>query len=347
MTIGLRKFSRALFFFFLAAAWVLPPAAFGGQIYKWRDAGGALHFADSPPAGDGYEELGGEAAPASSPKEDAASKAAATEAHGAGMFWKVTGPGGSTSYLLGTIHSEDARVLALSPAVNQALDAAGGLVMEMVPDAAALATAAAAMLYLDGRSLQQTIGEALFQRAAGALAPYGMPAVAVDRMKPWAVMAVLSTPKPETGEFLDMVLYRRAVARGVPVHGLETAREQVAVFDGISEADQVLLLEQTLEDLANIPGLLEEITSAYVRDDLGKVAGLAEAAMGGDASPAAGKLMRRLNDERNLRMAQRLQPYLADGNVFVAVGALHLAGEEGLIRLLRDGGYRLTPLPRF
>jgi hypothetical protein len=49
--------------------------------------------------------------------------------------------------------------------------------------------------------------------------------------------------------------------------------------------------------------------------------------------------------DRNLRMAERLEPILEQGGVFVAVGALHLPGPDGLFELLRAQGYRISALP--
>jgi hypothetical protein len=43
-------------------------------------------------------------------------------------------------------------------------------------------------------------------------------------------------------------------------------------------------------------------------------------------------------------MVERLRPRLAEGGAFVAVGALHLPGEEGILRLLERQGYRVTRL---
>jgi uncharacterized protein YbaP (TraB family) len=48
---------------------------------------------------------------------------------------------------------------------------------------------------------------------------------------------------------------------------------------------------------------------------------------------------------RNKRMVESLLPSLSEGPVFVAVGALHLPGEHGIIQLLRDSGFELKPLP--
>jgi uncharacterized protein YbaP (TraB family) len=54
--------------------------------------------------------------------------------------------------------------------------------------------------------------------------------------------------------------------------------------------------------------------------------------------------MKQLSEERNLKMAQRVQTHLAAGNAFIAVGALHLIGESGLLVQLRQRGYRLSAI---
>jgi hypothetical protein len=58
-------------------------------------------------------------------------------------------------------------------------------------------------------------------------------------------------------------------------------------------------------------------------------------------TPAVERFMARLNDERNRRMVQRMIPYLEQGNSFIAVGALHLGGPQGILSLLKKHGYNL------
>ena len=53
---------------------------------------------------------------------------------------------------------------------------------------------------------------------------------------------------------------------------------------------------------------------------------------------------RRLITDRNHHMADRGAPLLDEGNVFMAVGALHLIGDEGLVELLRQKGFTATPV---
>ncbi|UCE88321.1 MAG: TraB/GumN family protein [Pseudomonadota bacterium] len=53
---------------------------------------------------------------------------------------------------------------------------------------------------------------------------------------------------------------------------------------------------------------------------------------------------RRFIVERNRLMLERMQPRLREGNAFIAVGALHLPGEQGLLRLLERRGYRVKAI---
>ena len=87
------------------------------------------------------------------------------------------------------------------------------------------------------------------------------------------------------------------------------------------------------------------MTGLYLAGDVGAImlAMLQSSEATGLAEDSAlNEFERNLIDNRNHTMAERLQPFLADGNAFVAVGALHLPGEEGLVKLLPGQGYRIS-----
>jgi uncharacterized protein len=252
-------------------------------------------------------------------------------------------PRAAPSWLFGTIHSDDPRVLRLSPVVADALAGADTLVLEVVPDAAAMQTAAAAMRLGDNRRLADVLAPALYRRCIAALNARGLPEVAVQDLKPWAVMTLLSMPPARTGEFLDRYLYNLAVAAETPVLGLETTAEQLALFDALSPVDQRALLRATLATLDEQPRKLDELMDAYLAGDLGTLLALSEAEVPGLAHALQARFRHALLDARNARMLRRIQALPEAGGYFIAVGALHLPGAAGLLRGLEQAGYAVRP----
>jgi uncharacterized protein YbaP (TraB family) len=247
------------------------------------------------------------------------------------------------SYLFGTIHSEDPRVLDLAAPVLDAFRDSRGFALEVVPDADAIIRAMVSMTFKDGRTLSDALPPELYPRAAEALKGLGMPPAAFNDFKPWAVVTLLSVPRGENGEFLDLRLHREAVEAGKRVAGLETMEEQLAIFEGLDESDQVALLRETLDSLDSLPDLLATLIAAYLERDLDALQTYGDRYLDG-ADPRLAALFREVAvRSRNHRMAERMGPLLDEGGWFIAVGALHLPGTEGILALLRAQGYRVSP----
>jgi hypothetical protein len=260
-----------------------------------------------------------------------------------GVLYEVRPPGGAApSYLLGTIHSEDKRVVELPAPVREAFDASPGIALEVVPDAAAIIKSMVTMTYTDGRSLRDVLPEDLYRETAAALGELGMPEEAFKDFKPWAVVTLLSVPASETGEFMDMALYRSAVAKHKRIEGLESIEEQLAVFDDLDESDQVGLLRETLASRDQLPVMFEELVGAYLSRDLDALLRLSERYLQ-DGDPRLAALFREAAiDSRNRRMAERMVPLLDQGGWFIAIGALHLPAAGGVLARLRQRGYALS-----
>jgi uncharacterized protein len=256
-----------------------------------------------------------------------------------GLLWEIDSPDSSPSYLFGTIHSEDADIIGLAPVVERAFTGSRQVILEVNLDTDAMVAGSTAMLLTDGRRLSEIVGKTLFEQAAAALQSRGIPEMVAEHMKPWAAATALSMPVPETGRVLDVVLFQRAQQAGKPLHGLETIAEQLEVFDGLPLDDQVELLRDAVEQVAGLDAMLAELLAAYKRQDLAAMMAINEAAMASGDQRLAREFQRRLVVDRNHRMAERMEPWLKQGGAFVAVGALHLPGEQGLISLLRQRGY--------
>ena len=260
----------------------------------------------------------------------------------AGLLWKIESEGTAPSYLFGTMHSGDPRVVQLPAAVQQAFDRVDNVTLEVELDPQALLTMVTALMLPDGSSLESLIGPDLYQRSVQAMSAQGIPDTLVSGMKPWAVAVSLMTPPDQKGAVLDQVLYQQALGSGKKVSGLETVAEQLALFDELPLADQVVLLKDTLDNLPDMVRLLAELQAAYLERDLKRLVEINASSLQ-DSNP---RLVRDFNQkviiDRNHRMAERMQSRLHEGNHFIAVGAMHLPGEEGLLALLSGQGYRIT-----
>ncbi len=260
-----------------------------------------------------------------------------------GLLWKIDAPGVKPSYLFGTIHSDDPRVISLPESVTRALDASGRFVMEAIIDGDGLVRMAEAMYFNDGRTLEQVVGKKLYSESVKALTARGSPTAGIEKQKPWAVIMALSVPAPTSGVYLDLVLEDHAAQQHKPITGLETIQEQIAVFDELPLADQIALLEEAVRTQHNFEMELEGMIKAYLARDLASLAEMGNKPIAGE-DRLYQTVTDRLLSRRNIRMADRLAPILKEGGAFIAVGAAHLPGDRGLLNLIEKAGYRVTPV---
>ncbi len=245
------------------------------------------------------------------------------------------------NFLFGTIHSEDPRVIDLPAPVQAAFAASPGFALEVVPDAAAIIKSMVTMTYTDGRTLREVLPEDLYWRTSEVLEGLGMPEAAYRDFKPWAVVTLLSVPPAHTGEFLDMRLYKAAVAANKQIQGLETMQEQLDIFDDLALCDQVDLLAETLDSLGRMPVMFEALTLAYLARDLDALMARSHQYLEGGDPRLDALFWEAAVDSRNRRMVERMAPLLEQGGWFVAVGALHLPSANGILSLLRQRGFQV------
>jgi uncharacterized protein YbaP (TraB family) len=261
------------------------------------------------------------------------------------LFWSIERDGEQAGYLLGTIHSEDPRVLDFSEAFIGMLSANHVFAMEMVPDLPTLQRLTEFMQYQDGTTLEGRVGPDRYARLQLALARYRVPAEWIAGMKVWAAMMTLSIPPPETGLFMDFSLSLRAAGAGLRVVGLEALEEQLAFLEEMPMEQQMELLDQALAEYPRAQEVHDQMVESYLGGDLLALQVQAEEQLSLLDPEARRYFMHRGIDLRNQNMMESLEPLLNESHVFVAVGALHLPGENGLLQLLRGRGFVLNPLP--
>lgn len=263
---------------------------------------------------------------------------AATDEFQKGVLWKISSDH-STSYVFGTMHSEHPAVTQLPDPVREAFAQTDRVILEIVLDRATVSRLSEATRITEGPDLPSRLGPELYRQVADVMDDYGIPSHALKDMKPWAVATTLLTPKSNTGLFLDRVLYLEALAKGKPVVGIETADEQMAAFEDMPAELQIELVRDSLELVPQLDELYAAMRERYLARDLAGLVKLNDSMLEESDDELAELFMQKIVIDRNHRMAERLDPHLKDGTTFVAIGALHLPGEEGLLNLLVQQGY--------
>ena len=265
---------------------------------------------------------------------------AGPERFGQGLLWKVGKKGLASSYIFGTIHVAERHVSAQLGKVRDVLADSEIFVMEAVPGPNDIALFRQMMFFADGTGLKDVISTDLYEETLAVLSAYHLMEEDVSAMKPWAAYLTMSYPA-EMGVVLDQRLLYLAREGEISTRGLESMEELGSLFNSFSLADQVRLLTDAICHREILEDDFAKMISLYTQGDL---AGLSS--YGQRYSFADNTLYESLTEKilirRNYRMVERIQPILDKGAAFVAVGALHLPGEEGVLALLDKYDYEIT-----
>jgi uncharacterized protein len=270
------------------------------------------------------------------------------------LLWRVEKPGVAPSYLFGTVHISDPRVTKLSPVVTAALASAKAVALEIADMSQAGMQAAVGanpqLMVSADRGMAAVLTPEEFALAKAALEPAGMPEAALRIMRPWVVTMALALPMCEqlrtsSGiKVLDHQIGDTARARSIPVIGLETIAFQLQVMAGIPDDQQIGMVRAALKFADRREDMLETMLQLYIKRQTAMIwpFNLALAEKAKVSADAFKGFETDLLVRRNLTMRDAAVPHFNKGGLFMAVGAMHLVGEPGLVNLLRQAGYTVT-----
>ncbi len=267
----------------------------------------------------------------------------ATPAWAVPAMWQVE-QGKRQITLYGTIHALPKGTDWLTAQAARAFNRAGTLVVEIAgpPDPAAMRAVVMELGRLPTPvPLASRLPDDLKPKADALLKATGLPPGALDGMESW--LAALTLVQIEVARAgldpaagVDVALIARARAAGKPLVGLETPRGQLALFDGLPEADQRLLLASAIADAGKTGEQMQGLVAAWAAGDVERI--LTDF----DDASLSPELERRLFRDRNAAWADWVQAALKKpGRHFMAVGAAHMAGPHSLIALLKARGFKV------
>lgn len=264
------------------------------------------------------------------------------------LLWKVSGNElKQPSYLFGTYHILKDSYLDGTPKVKKAYQQAQGVVVETTVDSSAMLQMAMQAMMFDN-SLRKLISPEDYELVAKEFrASTGIDLAMFDQIKPVYTAMMLSMAQIEkesdtlrkfTGLPLDLFFASDGQKQGKTITPLETMEEQMGFLLNHDSIDkQAEQLVQIVKDKREMQHSSKRITDLYLKEDL---AGMWK--MNEEYSQKYGDTAY-LVDKRNENWLKRLPALMASKPLFVAVGALHLPGPNGLIELLRKAGYTVEP----
>lgn len=278
--------------------------------------------------------------------------------NGEGLLWRVTSAKGAISHLFGTIHLSELSVPEISPTVLDRV-LRSRLVVTEIPDIANETTVAErsvlqmGSLFLgNGKTLKDFMSSEAYDNLVELMEQMELPPFALIGFRPFVVTALISIPSCELPGMLestggmnnsvDVRIASAAEAAGIPTAGLESFAEQMEAIIAIPLADSVAMLENLVLHEDQIQDFAATLVALYHAERMDQMLALERIEM--PFAPLAEmpeSFEKSMIVDRNRRMAARSLPFLNEGGAFIAVGALHLPGKEGLVALFRRHGFEV------
>ena len=266
------------------------------------------------------------------------------------FLWKATGE--HSFYLLGTIHLPDPRITNLPTEVEQALKESTAFYAELDLSESNIVEIAQLMWLPEGASLFDILPKQTQANVSELLAGIN-PAINLEmfsNQKVWALAVTLTLLEQQLkypGQPpLDIVLYEKSSKQGKITGGLETIHEQMNIFEGMSDDEQLRLLDDTIEFMQQAQldetSVAEQSVNAYLQGDLDRLMRYLTSYMKDE--PFYEDLLYKLMDERNINMTETILTLVKqnpDQTFFFAIGAGHFWGSKGVNALLKEQGYSL------
>lgn len=271
------------------------------------------------------------------------------------MLWRIERGGTPASYLFGTIHVGDRSLSELSPKTLVALRASSTVALEAEQVSAKqmpyIMAQAGKLMSARDKPLQHKLDADELSVVERSLVASGYPSDLALGIRPWVAILFLTGsncqgPERPGTKPLDLIISDEARRAGQKLIGLETMLEQFQSLSEIDDEVQLSWLRASIATHDRIDDITHTMAELYRFRRINAVweltRELATTAKLTDADLSA--IQAGLVAKRNVRLADRSVPLLEAGGAFVAVGALHLSGRDGLVAAFRSRGYTLHPI---
>lgn len=258
------------------------------------------------------------------------------------LLYKVSGENGKVAYIYGTMHMLPDSLFYFPPKLEKILSKSSELVLEI--DNISDRSKAESLLTLK----EGSCFDLFTPEQKDSVIQWGSTLL---RMKPEAFEKGFTSKKPFTlmqlsmqgmmngpVKFMELELMGRAANYKLPISGLETMEFQISVFDNLPDSVMNVMIMDLIRHPESNKATYAEMYAMYQQQNVEALAKLVESSdeMAGSTDV--------LLTQRNKNWIPGIEQKMSKNGCFVAVGAGHLGGAQGILQLLRDKGYKVTPI---
>jgi hypothetical protein len=266
----------------------------------------------------------------------------------AAAVYKVS-KGADHLFIGGTIHILTEEDFPLAPAYDLAYSQSDELVFETdlaaFKNPAIMAKIAPVMMQPPGQSLTGQLSEQTAKDFTQYILDRGLPLLQFEAMTATGAMLTLTMMEFQAQGFLsegvDAFYHAKGTEQNRNIAWLESVDSQIALLDSFDNGDPSALIAYTLAEIDKGSDTILNMHKAWQKGDLMKLEQVGMLEMKRDFPQVYQNLM----VDRNVKWMPQIEAMFADDNVeYVLVGALHLAGEDGLLHMLTEKGYMVERL---
>lgn len=273
------------------------------------------------------------------------------------LFWEVTNKNGEGKlYLLGSMHATNETAYPLRSAIMDAYKKCESLAVEAdivayETDMDAQIKSMEQMVYNDGTKIYDHIPVETYDKLKEILTENGLYIASFDNYKPimWASMVdsiILGKSGLSTDFGIDQFFLKLAKEEGKQIREIESVEFQLEMFNSFSDELQTLMFSPYIEDMEKQVDIINELFELWKGTDIKAF----EKYLNEENEATTAKEQTLLDEynkamliDRNIGMADKAEEYLQDGkNCFYVVGAAHMIGDDGIVKLLEQRGYTVT-----
>jgi uncharacterized protein YbaP (TraB family) len=258
------------------------------------------------------------------------------------LLWQVSGKGlSSPSYVYGTVHIICKEDFQFSGTLKEKFREAKNIYLELDMDDPNMMMKMASLSMMKGQSMKDLMSPADYTYLSAYVKDsLGMPMMLFNKMKPITLMSLLYTKALpcSASESYEQTMVAMAKQQKKDIKGLEKIEDQMAVFDKIPDSVEAKMILDMIKNMPEQKAQFAQMVAAYKKEDLKSLSNAMS------DSPEWKGFEDIMLTNRNKNWIPVMETAMKESTTLFAVGAGHLYGKEGVINLLRQAGYTVTPV---